>query len=331
MAAQLVVVTNKKDPHADVVIGLIADGGRLEPVRVNSDDFLVNAEYSFEWSASGAQTESMLALSDSGRVARDVRVIWWRKPLRLAASTDLADPEARRYSESEGLSLLRSVGGLFPEARWVNDPGLMASSARRLDQIAVAQSVGLPIPETLVTNDWRRLAAFVDGVGRVIVKPLDFDSYELEGERLGCFAREITRQEVDRLSQSVAYAPVLAQRRIEKCVELRVTIIGDLVFACAIDGSSHSGAVDDWRRVAPTKLRHRIVGLNPATEHSLRQMMARFGLRYGAFDLIQEPDGTDYFLELNPNGQYLWIEQMTGAPLSQAVASLIEGLAAHEP
>jgi glutathione synthase/RimK-type ligase-like ATP-grasp enzyme len=46
-------------------------------------------------------------------------------------------------------------------------------------------------------------------------------------------------------------------------------------------------------------------------------------LNFGAFDLIKDETETYYFIEVNSNGQYFWIELLTGAPLTDAMASLI--------
>jgi hypothetical protein len=35
------------------------------------------------------------------------------------------------------------------------------------------------------------------------------------------------------------------------------------------------------------------------------------------------PDGKYVFFEINPNGQYLWIEDITKAPISEAIADLL--------
>ena len=57
-------------------------------------------------------------------------------------------------------------------------------------------------------------------------------------------------------------------------------------------------------------------------------LVRRLGLAYGAIDLVLTPDGRYVFLEINPNGQYLWIEQLTGLPISEAIA---EWLMHREP
>ena len=47
------------------------------------------------------------------------------------------------------------------------------------------------------------------------------------------------------------------------------------------------------------------------------------GLRYGACDLVLTPDGRYVFLELNPAGEFHWIEQVTGLPITAAIVDLL--------
>lgn len=53
--------------------------------------------------------------------------------------------------------------------------------------------------------------------------------------------------------------------------------------------------------------------------------MAAVGLRYGAFDFRVDRDGAPWFLECNPEGQYLWIEIETGLAISRAIAFALAG------
>lgn len=63
--------------------------------------------------------------------------------------------------------------------------------------------------------------------------------------------------------------------------------------------------------------------LSSDVEEKLLMMLRRLNLNYGAFDLILTPEGKYVFLELNPNGQYLWIEHLTKLPISEAIADLL--------
>jgi glutathione synthase/RimK-type ligase-like ATP-grasp enzyme len=53
----------------------------------------------------------------------------------------------------------------------------------------------------------------------------------------------------------------------------------------------------------------------------LRAMMRRLGLVYGAIDLRLTPDGRYVFLEVNPAGQFLYVEQATGQQITTALAA----------
>ena len=55
--------------------------------------------------------------------------------------------------------------------------------------------------------------------------------------------------------------------------------------------------------------------------------MRRLGLLYGAIDLVETPDGRHVFLELNPSGEFFWLEQQPGLPISAALADILLGLA----
>ncbi len=47
--------------------------------------------------------------------------------------------------------------------------------------------------------------------------------------------------------------------------------------------------------------------------------------RFAALDFIVDPDDQWWFLECNPNGQWAWIEEETGLPISSALADALEG------
>lgn len=51
--------------------------------------------------------------------------------------------------------------------------------------------------------------------------------------------------------------------------------------------------------------------------------MSALGSRFGVLDFLVTPAGEWYFLEINPNGQWAWIEQETGLPISSAIADAL--------
>jgi glutathione synthase/RimK-type ligase-like ATP-grasp enzyme len=99
-------------------------------------------------------------------------------------------------------------------------------------------------------------------------------------------------------------------------------VVGDQVFSVAIDSQSNPDARVDWRH-ATLHLRHEQVELPASVNAKLVGIIGHYGLAFGAFDLIQTPEGEIVFLELNPNGQWAWLEQLTGIPIREALIDLL--------
>jgi hypothetical protein len=51
--------------------------------------------------------------------------------------------------------------------------------------------------------------------------------------------------------------------------------------------------------------------------------MDSFGINFASPDMILTPEGEFVFLELNPNGQWLWLEAELGLPLISSMADLL--------
>ncbi len=118
-------------------------------------------------------------------------------------------------------------------------------------------------------------------------------------------------------------APVIYQREIRKAFDVRVTVIGDKVFAAAIHSQDHNETEVDWRSGTRDDLRHEAIELPPDVAAQCLALTAALGLRYGAIDLVADLDGRHWFLEINPNGQWAWIERRTGLPLAEAIVDTL--------
>ena len=133
--------------------------------------------------------------------------------------------------------------------------------------------------------------------------------------------RDTDLQELDGLS----LAPVTFQEWISKRSDIRVTVVGRRVFATEILSQGRESSRIDWRATDVADLPHRRFEL-PVTEvRRCISLVSRLGLAFGAIDLILDEDGALQFLEINPNGEWMWIEDLVGYPLSDAIASFLTG------
>ena len=127
----------------------------------------------------------------------------------------------------------------------------------------------------------------------------------------------------DELSHSVGFF----QQFVKKKRDIRVTIVGKQSFAIAIESQRSPLTAIDWRRYDLPRTPHSIITLDTAIHAKCVKFLDHFGLSYGAFDFAEDDAGEFWFLELNPNGLWAWLELLTGSPISGAVAEYLSALA----
>ena len=117
------------------------------------------------------------------------------------------------------------------------------------------------------------------------------------------------------------YAPVIFQEYVDAVYDLRITLVGDEIFAAAIHSQQTSYPTDFRMDMSNAKIA--AVDLPPNVQERLRQYRRALGLQYGAVDMRLRADGKYVFLEVNPAGQWLFIEEATKQPIAAALARLL--------
>ncbi len=103
--------------------------------------------------------------------------------------------------------------------------------------------------------------------------------------------------------------------------EARTFVVGDHIATVAIYAHSASGYID-WRTGYDSNT-YELIEPPASVVAGVRRLMTEMRLVYGAFDFIIGPDETWTFLEVNAGGQYGWIEEATGAPITGQLAELL--------
>jgi len=178
----------------------------------------------------GGERRFQLRRPGEGQLDLDaVRAVWWRRPGAFGLPETVRDQTHRRLALSETATAFH---GLFAamDARWINPPALDASAGHKPYQLALAQSLGLEIPQTMMTSDPEEAREFWRACdGDVIYKQfLALPDAWSETRRLG-------QVETKAADDAIRLAPVIFQRRVAAVADLRVTIIGDDVFAASVD------------------------------------------------------------------------------------------------
>jgi glutathione synthase/RimK-type ligase-like ATP-grasp enzyme len=241
-------------------------------------------------------------------------VAWWRRVVPFDIEPQVRSASQRAFAASE---TSQAVNGALDalNCAWVNPRCADECAHRKPFQWEVASRVGLTLPKTLVTNNPDAGRRFIEQVG---VDKTVFKAF-LAMTETWRETRLIELQDMARLD-SVRYAPVIFQEYIEG-VDLRITVVGDRVFPAEIDARMTSYPFDMRMAIGEAIMQPTV--LPPEVNDLILRFMRALGLCYGAIDMRRTAQGNFFFLEVNPAGQWLFVEQRTGLPISQAIADYL--------
>jgi hypothetical protein len=312
----IVVASHGDDDHATAVLGHLHGSG--VPVALVDTGAFPRRSRLTQHFAEGVR-RTVLDASGAELDMDATRVVWWRRPRPYELDPDL-EPGMVPFALSEAHEAMSGMWRTL-DAAWVNPPDLDEAAHHKPYQLAVAGEVGLPVPETVVTNDPARARAFIErwGPGETVFKTF------LATEAHWRETRVLRDEEVGLLDH-VQLAPVIFQQRVHAVADLRVTVIGQDLFATEI--TKEPGGYELDYRVDLGRARFRPTVLPPHVEDGLRRLLEHLGLVYGAIDLLRTADGDHVFLEVNPAGEWHFVEERTGQPMTAAMAALL--LRLHE-
>lgn len=315
----VLLITARFDPAADLVMN---DLRRREApcFRWNTYEYPLDSVLSYRVSDDRFGGE----IQSDGRSLNiaEIGSVWWQWD-QPAGFPDDIEPGARRFAETEAQQALAALTTVI-DAAWINHPINERRAKAKPAQLFKARELGFDIPRTLITSDPDEVRAFVAGTPcEVIYKGLS-QPREMEAGKV-LFTGVLTPERLAKID-AIRITPGIFQERVEKAYELRVTVVGSRIFTVRIDSQAHSEAALDWRR-SLHDVAYDVVELPAAVEDKIVKFMQAFGLIYGAFDFIVTPDGRYVFLEINPSGQFMWLEYATGLQITAALVDLLIGAA----
>ncbi|MDQ4082046.1 MAG: alpha-L-glutamate ligase [Actinomycetota bacterium] len=308
----ILIVSRTDDDHARAVQAALAAGAASATI-VDLSRFPREMALSLRYD--GSEHRYSLFVRGEELPLERYRVVWWRRPQPFVLHAEMAEGRYAGFAYSESAE---AFAGLWQslDASWVNHPVREQAASHKVYQLRVAQVVGLEIPPTLVTNDATEARRFVDEHGheRVAYKaflPTANDWRE---------TRVLRRDEVAQLD-AVRYAPVIFQEYVPALLDLRVTVVGEQILAAAIHSSEGSYEADYRVDLASAPVEP--FDLPTEVDERIRALMSRLGLVYGAIDMRLTPDGRFVFFEVNPSGEWLFVEERSGQPITETFADLL--------
>ncbi|MDF5754127.1 MvdC/MvdD family ATP grasp protein [Spongiactinospora sp. TRM90649] len=268
----------------------------------------------------GGAWRHTLVTEDAEIDSADVSAVWVRRPQHPRPPAGVAGAGYEHLVSAIGRMLMEGWEETFA-ARWF--PARLNALRRtqnKLVNLAAGARYGFTVPRTTVTNDPGELAGMWEATeGRFIAKEVELVPYDLDGEEHAFYTTTVTRRHLTSRHR-LAHCPVILQPRIDKAVELRITVVGDQVFTAEMHSQASRMTRDDFRHYEGNFTTYAVHDLPEDVRRRCVELVGSLGLAFGCLDVILTPEGEYVYLELNPNGQWGWLEEFTDLRISDAVA-----------
>jgi hypothetical protein len=298
----LFIYTNSFDLSADTLIHRLGNDAAF---RFNVDlwqDYAVEIDH-----------HRVVIANPAGRTVESANIakFLWRKPFtHQQLYPDHSFPQELVFKEEEIAYAMREVwNAMYFSGRAVLIDPLSDTVAGKLLQAQIAERYFV-IPEWRVVSgaQTEKRQSDTEWVAK------SFTSRRTSNRSM-LFT---TRVQTDQLSPA---SPWFLQSYVAAEYDVTVVVIRDALFAFALARADFPEAVIDWRRARVLRPEQEWVehALPPEVANGIHRFMKDMCLHYGRFDFLLAGD-TYYFLEVNPNGEWGWLDPSGDAGIVDALA-----------
>lgn len=254
-------------------------------------------------------------------VYRDVKIniisetllsVYYRAPTFLRDIFQDGADEEEQLKRTQWTAFVRSLC-VFEYVKWVNNPIHTYRAEIKTYQLYKASQIGFLTPETTLTNK-----TFVPTFDNVAIKSIDTAIINLNNEE-GFVYTELYRR--DEITEQHYKSPFFLQQGLVPKIDIRVTVVDNDVIAAKILTRDNLGIDIDWRR-HKEELKYEIFELPTNVENMCRRLVRDLKLSFGGIDLVLH-NGQYYFIEINPTGEWSWLQQNTGFRYDKAIVKAL--------
>jgi hypothetical protein len=314
----LIITDLKTDVHAQYVKRKLETLGK-KVMAYNPTAYPFESTSTLEFNRS--KCKATLNSEDIEIDISKVKSIWYRRPGDFTIS-NILKPEEREWLQKECIHFFNALWMNLDKPLWVSKPHNIRIASFKLFQLTIATELGFRIPHSIVTNNVKEAKSFIKQHQNCVIKSLSVPYINSNEEVAFIYTHLITKEDKRHIS-SIRYGPTFIQEFIPKKSDIRVTVIGKFIFAAEIESSICQESFVDFRKIESYDLPHKQIKLPNTIKNKCLKIVKQLGLQFGAIDLILTKNDEYIFLEINPNGQWLWIEEMTGMPLTNAMCNLL--------
>lgn len=314
----VLLITNKTDVTTDFIVRRLKEKN-VNFYRFNTEDIGNSVDVIFDFE------RKIFHLNDRELDIEvdllKVQAVYFRRPEINNRLEKLSKAE-HSFLVGEFSYTLEGIYKILDNAFWLNRVDAIRNAENKIYQLILAERIGLKIPQSLITTEGQYAMAFYDRNDQeCIIKPIRSGLVaDDEHEEAVIFTNRVylDNDNIDK----VAYCPTFFQKHIRKAGDIRVTVVGDQIFSALIHSQDSDESKVDWRK-SQTGLQHNNHILPKDITDKCLRLVESLSLNFGAIDFVLDKDGKYIFLEINPNGQWAWIERLLGLDISDAITNVL--------
>jgi glutathione synthase/RimK-type ligase-like ATP-grasp enzyme len=316
---KVLIITNKSDLTSDFVIKKLKER-RIDFYRFNTDELTKSVSLSLD--LSNGKYQLFDSHSKEVKDLKDFTSIYFRRPEIPSIDNKNLNIGEIDFLKKEILFTLEGIYKLLQNAYWVSPLFSIREAENKIYQLELAKHLGFIIPETIISNSYDAVIAFYKRNNNdCIIKPIKSGLIETKSESKIIFTDTLSG--IPENKYKIESIPCFLQNCIEKQGDVRVTVVGEKVFATLIHSQNDQEARIDWRRSEKT-LTHSKLEIPLELKNKCISLLKVLNLRFGAIDFVLDKNEKYVFLEINPNGQWAWIEKQIGYEISNEIVNLLE-------
>lgn len=319
MMRTILLLTNKNDVTVDFIIKELQKRN-IPYYRLNTED--IPNKVLINFSVNTSTYKLIDKIKDVTLNLLDFESIYYRRPLlnELSYIKDI-NMQEQSYLKSELAFILEGIYKILRKKYWVNNVYDIREAENKIYQLQLAQELGFKIPQLLLSNETEFVNQFNEKNIDCIIKPIKSGNMRDEKNPKAIFTTKF-KDDCLKDSKRIEAFPIFIQNNIHKKYDLRIIVIGNEAYAAEIDSQVYKSSEIDWRR-GQNILTHKKHKLPEIIKKKCLQLTSVLNLNYSAIDMVFDKNGEYVFLEINPNGQWAWIENRLGFPISEKIVDLL--------
>lgn len=316
---KVLVITNKSDITSDFIIRNLKKEN-VEFYRFNTEEVTKSLELTIDFSS------DKYLIFDSNQdkfidLSKFTSVYYRRPKLPVICNEGLSNGELK-FLQNELIFNLEGVYKLLRSAYWVSPLYSIREAENKIYQLHIAKSLGFNIPKSIIANSARNIRSFFKKNNQeCIIKPIKSGLIGDNEDSKIVFTNKL--KNLPDSDSKIKMSPNFMQSEVKKKGDIRVIVVGNKVFSTFINSQTSHLTITDWRK-GETPLDHKRIDLPKTLEQKCITLLKKLNLRYGAIDFILDKSDNFIFLEINPNGQWAWIENQTGYQISSEIVKLLK-------